>query len=473
MQTTRIRKLCNLHHIWIFALSFVCAISSLSTAALPELRISDNGRFLVTEEGTPFFWLGDTAWSLFMQTTREEAGYYLKDRAGKGFTVIQAVILWGSVNAKNRYGDPPFVGGDPAKPNEAYFRYIDSVVNQAASLGLYTGLLPVWAGSHIRPKQALFNLTNTDKTRRYGRFLGKRYRDQPVIWILGGDWPGEGLEPIFRALARGLAEGDGGTHLMTYHPRGGGASSTWFHKDAWLDLNMIQSGHSRHNRNYEMIAKDYGLKPVKPVVDGEPGYENITEGLKAAGPGVPRLTAADVRRFAYCGVFAGAAGHTYGCNEIYQFWVEGTKPGSRWGATVPWKQALDLRGAGQMQHLRNLIESRPMLIRIPDQSLIEGNAMRTTDRVQATRGSDGSYAFVYIASGKPVTIRTDKLSGSTIKAYWFDPRKGTSRVIETFARAKRRQFKPPSSGKDNDWVLVLDDAAKGFVLPGTQAIHGK
>ena len=165
----------------------------------------------------------------------------------------------------------------------------------------------MWAGSHIRPKQALFNLTNTDKTRRYGRFLGKRYRNQPVIWILGGDWPGEGLEPIFRALARGLAEGDGGTHLMTYHPRGGGASSTWFHKDAWLDLNMIQSGHSRHNRNYEMIAKDYGLKPVKPVVDGEPGYENITEGLKAAGPGVPRLTAADVRRFAYCGVFAGGS----------------------------------------------------------------------------------------------------------------------------------------------------------------------
>ena len=126
-----------------------------------------------------------------------------------------------------------------------------------------------------------------------------------------------------------------------------------------------------------------------------------------------------------------------------------------------------------MQHLRNLIESRPMLIRIPDQSLIEGNAMRTTDRVQATRSSDGSYAFVYIASGKPVTIRTDKLSGGTIKAYWFDPRKGTSRVIETFARAKRRRFKPPSSGEGNDWVLVLDDAAKDFALPGTRTIHDK
>ncbi|HCO95592.1 MAG TPA: hypothetical protein DIU00_16865 [Phycisphaerales bacterium] len=468
MQTTRIRKLCNLHHIWLFALSFVCAISSLSTAGLPELRISDNGRFLVTEEDTPFFWLGDTAWSLFMQTTREEAGYYLKDRAGKGFTVIQAVILWGSVNAKNRYGNPPFIGGDPDKPNEAYFRYIDSVVNQAAVLGLYTGLLPVWAGSHIRPKQALFNLTNTDKTRRYGRFLGKRYRDQPVIWILGGDWPGAGLEPIFRALARGLAEGDGGKHLMTYHPRGGGASSTWFHDDAWLDFNMVQSGHSFENRNYEMIARDYKRHPVKPVVDGEPGYEDHPSRFD---PKYGWLSARDVRRFAYCAVFAGAAGHTYGCHDIWQFWQPDRKPITY--ARTPWKKALQLPGAEQMQHLRRLVESRPMLIRVPDQSLIEGNAMRTTDRVQATRGTDGSYAFVYIASGKPVTIHTDKLSGGMIKAYWFDPRKGTSQVIETFARAKRRQFTPPSSGKGNDWVLVLEDAAKGFVLPGTQAIHEK
>jgi len=113
-----------------------------------------------------------------------------------------------------------------------------------------------------------------------------------------------------------------------------------------------------------------------------------------------------------------------------------------------------------------------MLIRVPDQSMIVGDEMKTTDRVQATHASDGSYAFVYIASGRPVTIRTDRLSGSTIKAYWFDPRNGTSQVIETFARAKTRQFTPPSSGKGNDWVLVLDDAAKGFRNPGRRARVG-
>jgi hypothetical protein len=32
---------------------------------LPKLKISENKRFLVTESGEPFFYLGDTAWELF------------------------------------------------------------------------------------------------------------------------------------------------------------------------------------------------------------------------------------------------------------------------------------------------------------------------------------------------------------------------------------------------------------------------
>jgi hypothetical protein len=64
-------------------------------STLPKLRVWDEaghpcrGRYLVTERGEPFFYLGDTAWELFHRLTREEADLYLKDRAAKGFTVIQ------------------------------------------------------------------------------------------------------------------------------------------------------------------------------------------------------------------------------------------------------------------------------------------------------------------------------------------------------------------------------------------------
>ncbi len=187
-----------------------------------------------------------------------------------------------------------------------------------------------------------------------------------MTWILGGDWPGKGLEAIWRAIAQGLAEGDGGRHLTTYHPRGGQHSSTWFHHADWRDVNMIQSGHRTQGRNYEMIAADYGRKPA---IDGEPEHENITDGLKPDRPGASKLTAWDVRRFAYCAVFAGAAGHTHVCNEVYQFWEPGRSK-ERWGSTIPWRKALDLPGASQMQYLRILIESRPMLACVPEPGLV-------------------------------------------------------------------------------------------------------
>ena len=37
------------------------------------LKVSDNRRFLVHEDGSPFFYLGDTAWELFHRLTLDEA----------------------------------------------------------------------------------------------------------------------------------------------------------------------------------------------------------------------------------------------------------------------------------------------------------------------------------------------------------------------------------------------------------------
>jgi len=61
--------------------------------ALPRLRVSESGRFLVTEDGRPFFYLGDTAWELLHRLTIDESSRYLEDRARKGFSVIQTVAL--------------------------------------------------------------------------------------------------------------------------------------------------------------------------------------------------------------------------------------------------------------------------------------------------------------------------------------------------------------------------------------------
>ena len=88
-----------------------------------RLQVSENGRFLVTEDGQPFFWMADTAWELFHRTTREEADMYLAKRAGQGFNVIQAVALaeLDGLNTPNAYGEKPLLNNDPQTPNAKYF----------------------------------------------------------------------------------------------------------------------------------------------------------------------------------------------------------------------------------------------------------------------------------------------------------------------------------------------------------------
>jgi hypothetical protein len=95
--------------------------------------------------------------------------------------------------------------------------------------------------------------------------------------------------------------------------------------------------------------------------------------------------------------------------------------------------------------------------------MVAGSTLSGTDHVQATRASDGSYAFVYTASGKAVTVNLSKLSGSRVVARWYNPRNGRSSVIGTFAKGGTRTFASPQAGYD--WVLVLDDAGRGFGKP--------
>ena len=281
--------------------------------------MSENGRYLLDQHGKPFFYLGDTAWELFHRLSREEADDYLRDRASKGYTVIQAVVL-----AEHQFSDPnpnghlPLHDNDPTRPVEGYFRDVDAVVDRADALGLVIGMLPTWGDKWNKKWGKGPEIFTPENAATYGEFLGRRYRDRPIVWILGGDRPieNERHAAIIRAMAEGLRKGDGGRHLISYHPSGGHTSAEWFHEDDWLDFNMLQSGHDYNRENYKRVAADYARKPVKPCMDAEPGYEDHPAGFDKKNG---YLDDHDVRKSAYWALFAGAHGHTYGCHDIWQF----------------------------------------------------------------------------------------------------------------------------------------------------------
>jgi hypothetical protein len=449
--------------------SLILVLSFISTA-FSQLKVSANKRFLVKEDGSPFFWLGDTGWELFHRLTREEADLYLKNRAEKRFTVIQAVILaeMNGLREPNAYGEIPLENDDPAKPREAYFQHVDYVINKAAELGLYIGLLPTWGDKIYKDNWGQGpEIFTTENAKIYGRWLGNRYKNKKnIIWLLGGDRNprNENDVAIWRSMASGIADAVGGNDkaIMSFHPQPNnledGGSAKWFHNDAWLDFNMFQTGHCRENNVWDRIQVAYNKQPVKPVLDGETLYEDHPVCFNAKDLGTS--SAYDIRKHAYLDVFAGAFGHTYGCHDIWQFYAPHRTPVN--GPHFPWYVAMDLPGASQMKYLRHLMESRPMLERVPDQSIVN-DALGANDRIQATRGRD--YLFVYSSQGKPIAMNMGKISGQQLKAYWYNPRNGEAKEIGTFDNKGQQKFTAPSSGYGVDWVLVLDDASKNYSSP--------
>ena len=447
----------------------ICSIQALF-AQLSALAVSENGRYLIQEDETPLFYLGDTGWELFHRLSLPEAEKYLSDRSEKGFTVIQAVVLSqiGGLTDPNANGDLPLTDQDLTKPNEAYFQHVDAIVELAESLNLYIGMLPTW-GSYWSTTNGNNLLFTPETAESFARFLGERYQDHKnIIWILGGDENinNDQERAIIEAMAAGLQQGDGGNHLITFHPRGPGRSSDYFHESDWLDFNMSQSSHGAHDHDNGLYAEyDYQLTPVKPTLDGEPRYEMIPAGFynRGANP-MDVFTDFDCRQAAYWSVLAGACGHTYGHNSIWQMWAPGKNPVL--DARIPWYEAISHPGSLQMKHLRTLFEARSFSKLVPDQTLVLSGSTSGGGKIRAAIANDGSFAVFYTPLGEPFTVDQSRITGVKLKGIWYDPRYGVSHPIHTGNTFAVQTYTPPTTGRGNDWVLIIENADLGLPVPG-------
>jgi hypothetical protein len=462
--------------VLFFLFIFASPSRAQQTVNHGRVIVSANGHFLQHEDGTPFFWLGDTGWELFHRLNREETELYLENRRKKGFTLIQAVILaeFNGLKKPDQYGQTPLIGLDPDHPNETYFRWVDTVIRMAAGKNLMMGLLPTW-GDKVTlmwgEGPVIFNVENAY---RYGLWLGKRYKDfSNIVWILGGDRPpmNDSMDwrPVWRAMAKGILEGTDQKAILTYHTSGGpNTTSTFIHNESWLSINTMQSGHgSGHDvQVWEWIARDWSLKPAKPTLDAEPNYEDHPVNPWPAWDSANGyFNDYDVRKQTYRSVFAGACGVTYGHHSVWQFWSPREEKVNH--ADCYWTDALNRPGAFQVGWLRYLIESRPQLNRIPDQGMILDAKEDKGRQMVATRSSDGSFAMIYLPYGNKITVQTNFTKSEKLQAWWFNPRTGKATEIGTLPRKDTMLFIPPTLGFMNDWVLVLDEPAKGFPPPGS------
>ncbi|HIP27582.1 MAG TPA: DUF4038 domain-containing protein [Sulfurovum sp.] len=430
----------------------------INSNKIGKLTISSDKRMLQHEDGTGFFWMGDTAWEMSVDVTDAEVKFYMEDRKAKGFTVIQVSALPTRYDngqfKENTDGAFPFSKDARTQPNfkqanEAYWKHIDYIVESAKNNNLYVALLPTWSGG----------LKNEDEAKTYGAFIADRYKDKEnIIWVVGGDDSKEAeTKHIWNALGNAINE-KVTKQLISYHPPGNSSSTKLFKNASWLDFHMIQSGHCESIVNVTKLLKGaYANTGNKPVLDAEPRYEEIVRCFGKSNPDeTDRITKDEVREIAYRQLFTGAFGHTYGHHAVWQMHETGDE--SKIGGSVhgdkDWKSALDDEGARQMTYVVNLMRSRPLLNRIPDQSMIQsGNAL-------ATRGV--GYAFLYLPKGGSVTVNLGKISGDKVKAWRYDPRTGEASEIGTYPNTGTQNF---STGNE-DMVLILDDVSKEYDTPG-------
>lgn len=486
----------RLKQFLIVALALATVCLEANAIALPwqhgKLQVSDNHRYLQHEDGTPFFWLGETGWLLPERLDRNEVAYYLGICANLGYNVVQVQTING-VPAYNVYGEPSHKGQDlydfscfDGAPDNSYWGHMDYIVEQAQSRGIYIGMVCIWGGL------VKAGLMNEEQAVKYGTFLAERYKGFPnIIWIIGGDQRGDVKPEVWETLARTIRSIDP-DHLMTYHPRGRTCSSTWWNEADWLDINMFQSGHRRYGQrngdgdytiaedteedswryiqNYYLSlgltengqAAGEPLGTLKPILDGEPSYERIPQGLHDIH--APQWQAHDVRRYAYWSVFGGACGHTYGNNALMQFYRPGVN--GAYGCTTPWWEALGDPGFRQMQYLKRLILAFPYFERIPDQSLLVGSYGEKYHRPCACRGKD--YMLVYSYTAEPIRLDLTRISGERKHVWWYDPASGCLIDGGIVRNSADRLFKVPKRARRtseavSDVVLIVTDAAATYV----------
>ena len=466
---------------------FGCSSNYKKDPVKPNLKVSEDHRYLEYENGEPFLWMGGTTWGMSEWLNREEVDFYLDHRKELDFNIVQLCLFWGKrdedpvkffANPTNAYGfrafgeregkaDPckPLLveGGTPLFPND-YWDHVDYIVQAARERDMEVALLPVWGRRYVNASMPGFSdsLFSKQDMNVYGEFLGSRYKEYSnIIWVLGGDVKadaGGDFVGHYRSMAEGILTGITGQEvpwneespywdyaLMTYHPDGSPLqnSSTWFHSDPWLDFNMVET-YANRDMVYKAIQQDYVLKdPVKPTVMAEPAYEGERKPTGFS-------SGVQMRRQAYQSFFGGAAGFTYGAFR------DSVGNGPLFSPYKGWKNLMDMEGALTMKFVKSLCLQHGWPAWKPVHDIIQLNGGEGEFQKVSVLCESTGECLVYYPDNSGSKLDLSKYFKDAEKFFgqWYNPASGNYEDKIQFAFSNEGiDATPPASWSDG--VLIL------------------
>ena len=426
------------------------------------IKVSDNGRYFVYDDGTPFFWLGDTNWQAPNYVTMNSCNYpgckcgnqflhELYDRLSKGFTVYQTYFDGGETDGGGQRG----VTSEPSMWTKKYTKIdpgtfknkFDVMFDMLAASGM---VIALGFGVHSSTVQAM----SSEDLCALSRYLTARYASYPVVWITAQEITGDPQFDRWLESARVTDAGDGYDHPATAHQYPLEVSDSFVKRlgaEEWHDFYALQNGHgpkipskSTYKGYYE--NKHSGGK--KPFVESEANYEDIYCG------GFNGYEASRIA--AWKAVLCGSCGFTYGVTGVWaNCWSTAGSTG--WlgtFSTEPWYMGIEKPGSFEMKYMAQFFEYVGFERLIPRFSSSSYSDFRSDDKVVASSG-DGDTYVAYFYNTDQSTGKLKGLDGS--KKYsvrWYDPKTGKY-IDEADAKIDGGAYVIPEKPDGGDWVLLV------------------
>jgi hypothetical protein len=442
--------------------TFTAVVNPQPAHALARLGppwISKDRRHFAHADGTPWFWLADTAWSGALLATAEEWDEYLAERARQRFTAVQVVLTQWRAGLADENGRKAFAMQDgKLQIDPAFFERMDRRIAAINRHGLVAVPVMLWALTGPDKESPGESLSNEDCI-RLASYLRARYHSHHVLWFLGGDgdYRGDKAEK-WKIIGRAVFPENLDRKPVTLHPRG--MQDPWpsFAEEPWLDFLIYQTGHGTDTRKWRWIAEQamsigWKFEPTRPVLDSEPNYE----GHNSYRTGI-RISDYHVRRAAYMGLLsAPVAGITYGAHGVWPWIREPGEPLNHKGSGIadPWRDCLRYPGAAQMTIMRNFLDRLPWTEFRPAQNLVIGPApdAEFSNFISAARTEDGRIALVYtpVRQGVELDLSSFRI---VVNATWLNPRNGQRAGAGKLEARKSVRMEPP---EDGDWLLLLEN----------------
>lgn len=424
--------------------SFVCRQTKDKNPFLQHgaLRVSKDGSHLEHADGTPFFWLGDTAWNGALMSKTDDWNKYLENRVAKKFTAIQFVTTQWRTAPTNLEGEVAFTGKEKVQINPAFFKRIDARIDTLNAKGLLAVPVLLWA---IRGDENPGWYLPEDQAILIEKYLVARYGAHHVVWIPAGDSTyqetnGEKWRRICRAVF------DEEPHApIVMHPQGMQTYTEFFKDEKWLSIIGYQSGHADNDNAFKWIhsgpiAKESKQFASRPFINLEPPYED-----HIAYNSKQRHSEYSVRRASYWSLLnTPTAGLTYGAHGVWSWEVEPKEPLLHKGTGIakPWFDAMNLPGSQQMKFMHEFFASMNWWELRPDTTLVVNQKDKPANYISSAKTVSGDVAVYYFPVGGEVEIPIFS------RAEWFDPRSGQWQTASKDGNILRT----PSM---QDWVLKV------------------